>query len=276
MLSITYLFAEVEEHHEHVGSSQIKFNYENLSFTDSKQKDKGRRYGVEMDYQSDKHHMQVYVEHTDTQTKPNVPKDLSVNKYSFKYQYQLSKGNVVTLSYLGIDDNLMDEVDDGKIVGLGYKYKGLQFTQYISDYKNFNVYQSDVQLSKKMAFDDVLLKGAVAGKYMYLQNRLSNPFTQKTKKEYFTAGLKLHADYEAWHIGAGMYAGERIFAVMNNGMKVQHHAMSFDRSFMFLVGREFDDVLVQLRYATHDANEIPIDNENVGIETWSVEVSYKF
>ncbi len=275
-LSITSLFAEVVEHHEHVGSSQIKFNYESLSFTDSKQKDDGRRYGVEMDYQNQAHHVQVYVEHSNTQTKPTVPKDLLVNKYSVKYQYQLSKGNAVILSYIGINDNLMDEVDDGKVVGLGYKYKNLHFTQYVSDYKNFNVYQSDVKLSKKMAFEEVTLKGAVVGKYIYLQNRLSNPFTQKTKKEYFTAGLKLHADYEAWHLGAGVYAGERIFAVMNDGMRVQHHAMSFDRSFMFSVGREFDDVLVQLRYAKHDANEIPIENENVGLQTWAVEVSYRF
>ena len=275
-MSITYLMAEVDEHHEHVGNSQIKLSYQTLSFTDSKQKDDGLRYGVEMDYQNTEHHLQVYVEHTDTQTKPHVPKNLSVNKYSFKYQYQLSKGNALILSSIGIDDNLMKEVDNGKILGLGYKYKGLQFVQYVSDYKNFNVYQSDIKLSRKMVFDDVSVKGAVIGKYMRLQHRKSNFFSRKTKNEYYTLGLKVHADYDKWHVGAGLYVGERIFAVMNDGMKIQHHAMSFDRSMMFLLGREFEDVFVQVRYARHDANEIPIGNDNVKVEFLAVDFSYKF
>ncbi|MCF6244616.1 MAG: hypothetical protein L3J43_06230 [Sulfurovum sp.] len=276
LIGISYLVAEVEEHHEHVGSSQIKFNYENLSFTDSKQKDDGRRYSVEIDYQNKEHHVQMYVEHTDTKTKPQVAKDLSVNKYSFKYQYQLSKGNVLMLSYIGIEDNLIKDVDRGKVMGIGYKYKGLQFVQYISDYKHFNVYQSDIKLSKKIVFNDVTVKGAMIGKYMYLQNRKGNKYTNKTKKEYFTLGLKVHVDYDKWHVGAGMYVGERIFSVMNDGMKVQHHAMSFDGSMMLLLGYEFDDVLVQIRYATHDANEIPISNENVKVESWAVDFTYKF
>jgi len=170
----------------------------------------------------------------------------------------------------------MKEVDNGKILGLGYKYKGLQFVQYVSDYKNFNVYQSDIRLSRKMVFDDVSVKGAVIGKYMRLQHRKSNFFSRKTKNEYYTLGLKVHADYDMWHVGAGLYVGERIFAVMNDGMKIQHHAMSFDRSMMFLLGREFEDVLVQVRYARHDANEIPIGNDNVKVEFLAVDFSYKF
>ena len=272
----SYSMADIQEHHEHVGSSQIKFGYENLKFINSKQKDDGLRYGVEMDYQNKKHHIQVYVEHTDTHTKPNVPKDLSVNKYSIKYQYQLNKANAFKLSYISIDDNLMKEVDGGQIVGLGYKYKGFEFVQYVSDYKNFNAYQSDVKLSKKMVFDDVTVKGALVGKYMHIQNRKSNDFTRKTKKEYFTLGLKVHADYDSWHVGAGVYVGERIFTVMNDGMKVQHHAMSFDRSMMFLLGREFKDILVKVRYVRHNANEIPIANDNIKVESWVMDFSYRF
>jgi hypothetical protein len=272
----SYVYAETPEHHEHVGSTQLKFNYELLDFENSKQKEDGKRYGVELDHQDMLHHFQLYVEHTDTKTKPHVAKDLSVNKYSFKYQYKLNKANSISLSYVYIDDNLMKEVDGGNIYGLGFKYKALSLTQYISDYKHFNVYQSDIKWAMKRDFDDVTVMGAVLGKYIYIQNRESNFFTKNAKKEYFTLGLKAHMHYEGWHLGAGFYVGERIFAVMNEGLKVQHHAMAFERSTLLTVGKEFSNVLVHLRYAKHYAKEVPIANDNVEVNTLSLDVTYRF
>lgn len=273
----TYAVAQTQEHHAHEGTTKLKMNYEIMNFTDSKKKEEGKRYGTELDYHSKAHHFQLYVEHTDTQTKPIVPKDLLVNKYSFKYQYKVKKHNTILLSYTKINDNITKEVDAGNIYGLGYKYKALSVMQYISDYKHFNVYQTDVKWGYKSKFDDVLFMGAVVGKYIHLQDRKSNAFSYKAKQDYFTLGLKAHAHYEGWHLGAGVYMGERIFAVMNEGLKVQHHAMSFKRTAMLSVGKEIgDDVLVHLRYVKHYAKEVPAEHNGVEVDILSLEFSYTF
>ncbi len=63
---------------------------------------------------------------------------------------------------------------------------------------------------------------------------------------------------------------------MNDGLKVQHHSMEFKESYMFDMGKKFDNILVHLRYAKHKAKEVPIANDNVKVENISVEVEYKF
>ena len=93
VLFTVYLYGEIDEHHDHLGTTQLKVNYEFLDFENSKQKDDGRRYGVEIDHQDDLHHAQLYVEHSDTETKPHIPKDLSVDKIALKYQYSVNNKN---------------------------------------------------------------------------------------------------------------------------------------------------------------------------------------
>lgn len=141
--------AEIPDHHGHIGNTELTFNYEFLDFTNSKQKEDGRRYGVTVDHQDSVHHYQLYVEHTDTQTKPVIPKNLSVNKYAFKYQYAMGQGKQLSFVYTKIDDNLISEVDGGNIYGFGYKHKALSMMQYVSDYDHFNVYQTDVEVASK-------------------------------------------------------------------------------------------------------------------------------
>ncbi|CAA6828210.1 MAG: Unknown protein [uncultured Sulfurovum sp.] len=276
ILMMSHVSAEMEEHHDHVGFTKIELNYENLNFKNSKKKYDAKRHGVKLDFQNDKQHMQVYVEHTDTNTKPIVPKDLLVNKYSFKYEYVLDKKNIFMLSYIRISDNIMDEVNDGDIYGFGYKYKVLDLKQYISNYNHFKVYQSDIKLGMKKRFYDFNMMGAVVGKYIHLHHKNSNPFSRKAKSDYFTLGLKSHIDYGKWHLSMGTYIGERAFSVMNQGMKVQHHAMEFDKSMMFGISRDFDKFLLQARYVKHYAIEIPLENKNVELDVFSILLHYTF
>jgi len=270
------MYGDVTEHHEHEGTTQLKLSYEYLDFENSKQKDDGKRYGVEIDHQNAAHHVQLYFEHTDTQTKPHISKDLSVDKTALKYQYQLDKQNTLHFSYIHLSDNLIDAVDNGNIYGFGYKYKALTLTQYLSEYKDFSVYQTDVKWGMKRSFDDVAVMGAVVGKYIYLKDRQGNDYTKKAKDEYYTVGLKVHADYEGWHLGAGMYVGERMFAVMYDGLRVQHHAMSFDQSYIVGISKEFGDMLLTTRYIKQYGNEVPVDNDNVEVSNVSVNFEYRF
>jgi hypothetical protein len=270
------LYAEIDVHHEHLGTTELKVHYDYLDFENSKQKDDGRRYGVEIDHQSEAHHAQIYLEHTDTNTQAHVHKDLKVDQLALKYQYELDNKNKLIFSYVHIKDNLMEEVDDGDIYGFGYKYKVLTLTQYLSKYKNFSVYQTDAKWGMKKEFSNVSVRGAIIGKYIYLQDRLSNDLSKKADEEYTTVGLKIHADYEGWHAGAGLYMGDRIFAVMNDGLKVQHHAMEFSKSYMFSISKEFGNTLIALRYIKQFAKEVPIDNDNVKVSNISVKVEYRF
>ena len=268
--------AETEIHHAHQGLTKLKVNYQSLDFANSKKKDDGNSYGIEIDHHKEAQHLRLYMEHTDTATTVLIPEDLKVNKLHIKYQYKLNKQSALSLSYAHIDDNIMAEVDSGRIFGVGYKYKALHFNQYFSDYKNFNVYQSDLQLGLKRNISNFKVMGAVIGKYIRLEDRESTKFTKKAEQDYFTLGLKAHAHYGSWHFGAGTYLGERLFAVMNQGMKVQHHAMEFNQSMMLSIGKDIGSTSTYLRYARHNATEVPIANENVKVETLALEFSYQF
>jgi hypothetical protein len=272
----TTSYALEEDHHKHVGNTNIKINYGTLDFENSKKKDNGKRYGIELDHQDHKHHYQFYYEETYTDTTKMVNKDLQVKKHTLKYQYNISKKNNLSLSYANIDDNLMKETDGGHIYGLGYRYKTLSLTQYLSDYKNFDVYQSDLKLGFKKKFNNIEFISAVIGKYIHLNDKNSNNFSKKAKNNYFSLGLKAHAHYKGYHFAAGTYLGKRIFSVMNEGLKVQHHAMEFKESYMLGIGKKIDNLLIHLRYAQHKAKEVPINNDNVKVKNIMLEIEYQF
>jgi len=272
-LLCTAIYAKEEEQHHHEGSNNIKINYETLDFTNSKKKKDGQRYGIEVDHEDEKQHFQLYYEETKTNTTNIMPEDLDVKKYTLKYEYKLQPKEQVNISYTGIDDNLMKETNGGHIYGLGYRKDALSLTQYLSDYPHFDVYQTDA----KYTFKKGGVKTTLIGKYIHLKDKESNNFSKKAKTDYFTGGLKLHSHYNGFHLGAGAYVGKRVFAVMKDGFKVQHHAMEFKESYMLGVGHALGkDVVAHVRYGYHKAKEIPIDNDNVKVKNLSFDLVYKF
>jgi hypothetical protein len=273
LISIS-LFAKEEEHHEHKGKNNIKLNYEILEFKNSKKKLDGKRAGVEIDHQDEKNHIQFYYEKSDTKTTKIVPKDLEVNKYTLIYQRKLNDISKLYLSYSTIDDNIMKETDGGKIYGIGYQFCNISLIGYLSDYHNFDVYQADLNYETALKHG---IKLKLISKYIHLKDKNSNNFSKKAKQDYFTQGIKLHTHYKGYHLGASVYLGERIFAVMKNGLKVQHHAMEFKESYMCGVGHSLGENLTShLRYAHHKAKEVPSNNDNVKVDTISIDLVYKF
>jgi hypothetical protein len=270
------LFANDEDHIDHIDKTNLKLNFSSLDFSHSKKKEDGKRVSVELDHQSQKHHYQLQYERTDTNTKPNIPKDLEVNKYTLKYHYQLNPAQNISFSYTSIDDNLMKETDGGNIYGLGYNICRANITQYFSDYKRFDVYQTDLSYKIKKEFDTVHIMGKIIGKYIHLKDKNSNNFSKNAKTDYFTLGLKLHSHINGYHLGAGTYLGKRIFAVMKEGFLVQHHAMEFKETYMAGIGHAIGKSMVHLRYAYSKADEVPSNNPDVKVDNLSLEVAYKF
>jgi hypothetical protein len=255
----------------------LKLSYEALDFTNSKKKDDGKRVGIAIDYKDTNNLYQIVYEKTDTTTfKPALTKNLKVDKYYFKYTRKLNSLHSLNLSYGYIDDNLMRETTHGHIYGIGYSYSSFGFTQYLSDYKQFNVYQSEAKYSFKKSFDKLKTSLSVVGKYIHLQDKNSNNFSKNAKTNYFTTGVKLHTRYDDYHFKVGAFFGKRIFAVMNNGFKVQHHAMEFKNTYMCGIGKKFNNTDINLKYVYQKATEIPIHNKNVKVQNIILQVAYKF
>jgi len=258
-------------------STILNLTYENFNFENSKKKDDGDRFRAMVSHKTDKNLYQFVYEKTDTNTyKPPLTKDLHVKKYFLKYTRKLDEKQSLSLSYITIDDNIMKEVDGGNIYGLGYRYGAFGLTQYLSDYDHFNVYQTDMKYTFKKAFGEIKTFTTVLGKYIHLEDKNSNPFSANAKNDYFTPGLKIHAHYDEYHMGAGAFFGKRAFAVMHNGFKVQDHAMEFNETYMLGVGKHFGDLDVSLNYVYQVATEIPINNENVKVKNVIFQLGYRF
>lgn len=261
----------------HAESTTLKFTYENFDFENSKKKDDGKRYGVVLGYQTDDDLYQIAYDKTNTNTfKPPLIKDLHVNKYYLKYSHKLDDRQSFSVSYAIIDDNIMKETDGGNIYGLGYKYGAFGLTQYLSDYDNFNAYQTEMKYTYTKVFGEIKTSATVLGKYIHLQDKDSNTFSVNAKEDYFTPGLKIHAHYKDYHMGAGAFFGKRAFAVMNDGFQIQHHAMEFEKTYMFGLGKHFSDVDVSLKYVYQKATELPINNDNVKVENIIMQLGYRF
>ena len=261
----------------HAESTILNLAYENFNFENSKKKDNGDRFRAAVNHRTGENLYQFVYEKTHTDTfKPPLTKDLHVNKYFLKYTRKLDDQQSLSLSYIRIDDNIMKEVDGGNIYGLGYKYGAFGLTQYLSDYDNFNVYQTDVKYKFKKAFGEIHTSATLLGKYIHLQDRESNGFSKNAKEDYFTPGVKLHAHYDDYHMAVGAFFGKRVFAVMHDGFKVQHHAMEFNETYMFGFGKHFGDVDLNLKYVYQKATELPINNDNVKVQNIGLVLRYRF
>ena len=266
ILSIAILIAQAEE------INSIETSYEILDFDNSKKKESGDRYGIKFNHKDSRSDIQVYYEKTKTATTEIVPKDLDVNKYLFKYRYRFLRGDSATLLYGKVSDNLMRETDGGDVYGVGYSINQFSLMQYFIDYPHFNIYQSDFKWTLKGR-----VKSSIIGKYIHLDNKNSNPFSKNAKSDYFTVGVKLHTKYNRVHFGAGAFFGKRVFAIMRDGFRIQHHAMEFKETYMCGVGYPFNrNLSANLRYVYQKAKELPINNNNVEVKNLSLTLLYSF
>ncbi len=257
-------------------STGYKVEFHNLDFSNSTQKEQGIRYGLGLTHHVDKHRFMFGYEKTATDTfQPPLPKDLEVSKYAFKYIYQLKENLFMQTSYITIDDNLV-KTDGGHVYGVGVTYKNIHFAQFFSNYKPFTIYQSDVSASFKQSFGALKTKTTLLTKYLRLKNYRNNPLSKNARKFYFTQGIKLHATYKSYNAGFAAFLGKRVFSVMDDGLRVQHHGMEFEETYMAGVGKKINGFHIMLKYAHSKATEIPKLNENVIVRNITLSIQRKF
>jgi len=255
---------------------------ETKTFTSSVQKENSILYGVGGDIHYGASAFKLAYEHGDTKTKqPPLKDDLHTDKLFLRYVHTLNENFKVNLNYLSVLKDNIAPTDGGVAYGLGLTYMpsksiSTNFTQYMTNYSDFDVLQSDFKLDYKFKLNAFKIKISSITKYITIDEKNRNSFTKFADDEYLTTALKVHAHYNSFHFGAGAYYGKRVFAVMRDGFKLQHHAMEFDRTYALGIGKNFSDFVLRFQYIYQRAEELPAHNENVEVQNLRFIANYKF
>ena len=255
----------------------LHLEYQNFDFDGSKQKKHGENYVSHIGFKQEKNLYEAAYTKTETKTlQPPLSDDLSVDKIYLKYTRTINDKQSISISYATISDNIAKETDGGNIYGISYRYNGLKLNQFLSDYRHFNVYQTDIGYTLRYHTESWKFSAAFSGTFIYLQDKDSNTFSAKAQGDYITPSLILHSFYETYHVDMGAYWGKRIFTVMHDGFGIQHHAMEFNRTYMFATGKRIGNLDVTLKYLYMRATEVPIQNPGVEIESFIFSIGYRF
>ena len=258
------------------GGNLVSVGYERVDFDHSVKKDRGWRASVFGRVGLKKDRFEALLEKSRIDTfQPPAPKDLQVAKIGLKYLHTFEKAEMA-VSFATIDDNLMKQTDGGKIYGVALRRGGLRIAQYLSDYKHFDVWQTEAGYSVKREWNDLKVGASAIVKYIRLSDRKSNAFSKNAKADYVTPGLFLSLHTSGWHFRTGALFGRRIFAVMQEGMKVQHHAMEFYQTWMAAVAKDLGSHRLSFRYVYQKADEIPIHNDGVRVQSVALVWGYRF
>ncbi len=270
--------------------SSASLYYEMKDFSNSKQKTDGVVYGVSADIHNNNHEFRMAYEEGDTNTirSPRLTEDLKVDKIYTKYGYNLNDSFAINLNYMNVLNDNIVPTDGSVAYGVGVSYAlsnaiKLNFTQYYADYKIFETYQSDLKVDYKSKFQDIKYKITLIGKYINIDknpNKITTTFEENfisnAKDDYTTVGLKFHSHYQSYHFGLGAYLGKRAFAIMNDGFKMQHHAMEFDRTYAVGIGKNIGNFVLRYQHVYQRAEEIPFNNPNVKVSNNRIILNYKF
>ena len=263
--------------------SSVSLYYEMKEFSNSKQKTDGVVYGIAADIHYEDHAFRMAYEksQTDTIKSPKLTKNLEVDKIFTRYNYHYNDTFEFNFNYINVLNDNIVPTDKTKAYAMGISYlpnkvMKLNFTQYYVDYQIFESYQSDLALEYKSKYKKLKYKLSVIAKYIQLQNKDANVFSANAQEDYSTVGLKLHSHYDSYHFGFGTYFGKRAFAVMNDGFKLQHHAMEFDKTYAIGVGKTIGDFVLRYQYIYQRAEELPLKNKNVKVSNNRLILNYKF
>jgi hypothetical protein len=254
--------------------------YEFRDFKNSKQKIEGSNKVLLLEHSLKAHKLKMTYERTDTKTKPQIPSDLKVKKIAARYTYSFSRQWDLSSGYICINDNLTD-TDGGKIYSLRTQYaprEAFRFalSGYFGDYKIMKTSQIDAKLIYRYAFGSIKNQSTVIAKQINIHECQAGSICSNAQKSYFTPGFKQRLMYGGNYAMIGAFFGKRVFAVMEDGFKVQHHAMEFNKTMMAAIGKKFKGWNLMLAYVYQEAEELPIHNEGVQVRNTIISLGYRF
>ena len=273
----TYLLA-IETVH-----SSLSAYVESKTYTGSKQKIDGMVYGFGADiHYGNAEYKLTYEEGAVNTIQPPMTEDLETQKLFFKFGYKFDKHFKINLNAISILKDNIAPTDGGSIGGGGITYTfdkklSCNVTGYFADYADFDVLQTDVRIDYKTKIDRVKVKFSSVTKYIDVQDgNTTTSYASNAKSRYLTTAIEIHSHYNKYHLGGAAYFGKRVFAIMQDGFKVQHHAMEFDRTYAIGAGRTFGNFVLRAQYIYQRAEELPMSNENVEVSIFRLITNYKF
>ncbi len=280
LLTLTTYLLAIETIH-----SSVSAYAESKNYTSSNQKEDGTVYGLGADIHYGNAEYKLIYEEGAANTTEAMPEDLENQKVFFRYAYKFDRHFKLNLNFAAILKDNIAPTDGGSIGGGGFTYtfnRKLAFnvTGYFSDYTDFDVIQADLRIDYKTKFDKVKVKFSSISKYITVdldeESTVTPNYAQNANSKYNTTAIEVHAQYNTYHLGGAIYFGKRAFAIMQDGFKVQHHAMEFDRTYAISAGKTFGPVVVRAQYIYQRATELPMSNEDVGVSTARLVTNYKF
>jgi hypothetical protein len=266
-----------------LANSEISTNYTYKDYDNSKTKTQGKTLDYRFLHNFENSQITVNYEDSLTKRENEITKakltSLEVEKLSMKYLYNISDDLSFKTSFINIEDNLAP-TDNGKIYGLGLiksidNSNEIKVDTYLSDYDDFNVNQYDLTFVKKFKFNDINFMGQTGVKYIDINGSEYGNYT--LKDNYYTSYfLNLNANYNGFIFGLGFMNGDRLFAVQEDGLKVEHHALEQSKTYMVSLGKKFKDIDIISRYIYSNSNELPENRNDVKSQFVSLGLNYKF
>jgi hypothetical protein len=262
------------------GNSEFSYQYGAKEYDNSKYKTDGveQTFGLSYSYGDGKISGNFSKDEVNLKAHPKSSK-LEVEKSNLNLRHNLFENLSGKVSYIGIRDNL-SPTDGGKVYGIGGRYDiskgfGVSVDIYKSDYKTFDVNQYDVGIFKGFALGKVKSKVTFGIKSIQIDGDKYATYTFKDK-EYQTSFVNLSGNLNGFFGGVGAMFGKRVFAVLDDGNKVQHHAMEQEKTYMFNFGKSFKNFDIALQYNYQNGKELPENRDDVDTKVTSLMLKYKF
>ncbi len=285
MTKFLLLLALLAQLHAQTIHSSVSTYYENKTFSNSKQKEDGVVYGVGADVHYSGSEFKITYEQASTNTiKPPMSEDLEIKKLFARYAYNFDENFALNVNYVGVLEDNIAPTDGGFAFGGGMTYTFnkkilLNLTQFYTDYEDFDVLQTDLRIEYKMKVNKVKLKFSSLTHFIRVDDNESTQedYSSNARSTYLTTGVKFHAHYSGYHFGSAVYFGQRAFAIMEDGFKIQHHAMEFDRTYAIGVGMNLGHFVLRGQYVYQRAVELPLkDPKNVDVSIYRLVANYRF
>ena len=264
-------------------NTDIGFNYNIKDYSNSKTKTEGTSKDYLISRTFNKSNIFLNYETSKVKRENKVLnqtiESLEVEKISLKYSYFVNQKSKLKFNFINIEENLAP-TDNGKIYGIGLNHNidrkhFVKLDQYLSNYDDFNVYQTDFLLGKKFKINDISLIAKTGLKYINIDGNKYGNYTF-TDTNYTSFLLGLTAKYENNLFSATYMKGDRIFSVLGDGVRVQHHAMKQNDTYILSLVKKYKNLQFGLNYSYQIGTELPEKQNDVKTKVTSFQVKYKF
>lgn len=266
-----------------LANSEISTYYTYKDYDNSKTKTEGKTLDYRFLHNFQNSELTINYEDSLTKRENELTKikmtSLEIEKLSMKYLYHISNDISIKTSFINIEDNLAP-TDNGKVYGFGFNKNidnsnQIKLDTYLSDYEDFNVNQYDFTFIKKFRFENINFQAQTGIKYIDINGEKYQNYILEDNY-YMSYFLNLNANYNGFILGLGVINGDRLFSVQEDGLKVEHHALEQNKTYLVSLGKKFQNIDVITKYIYSNSKELPENRDDVSSEFFTLGLNYKF